>query len=265
MRRRRRAEPRAAAAPIAAGEIEIRADRFQAFVGGASIDLTRREFELIELLAEAEGRVLEREEIYQRVWGYAMARGDRSVDVFVRKLRQKLEKCLAELALHPHALRRRLPLRARAGGGRDGPRSSAVAEAARAEPAPAVTVACRGRVAWGRGQERNAPAQRRHHRECSRSPSGRSRAAARRASRSQPAYGGLRRRPAVLRLPAVHGAPRVAVRLPERMRGVLYARDRARPFALVATRGCGTRAASAPCSGSPCCPGGLRSRRVWRA
>ena len=38
------------------------------------------------------GRVLEREEIYQRVWGYAMARGDRSVDVFVRKLRQKLEK-----------------------------------------------------------------------------------------------------------------------------------------------------------------------------
>jgi DNA-binding response OmpR family regulator len=36
--------------------------------------------------------VLEREEIYQRVWGYAMARGDRSVDVFVRKLRQKLEK-----------------------------------------------------------------------------------------------------------------------------------------------------------------------------
>jgi len=36
--------------------------------------------------------VLEREKIYQRVWGYAMAHGDRSVDVFVRKLRQKLEK-----------------------------------------------------------------------------------------------------------------------------------------------------------------------------
>ncbi len=78
--------------PITAGEIEIRSDRFQAFVRQSSIDLTRREFELIELLAGAEGRVLEREEIYQRVWGYAMARGDRSVDVFVRKLRQKLEK-----------------------------------------------------------------------------------------------------------------------------------------------------------------------------
>jgi DNA-binding winged helix-turn-helix (wHTH) protein len=35
--------------------------------------------------------VLERETIYQRVWGYAMAHGDRSVDVFIRKLRQKLE------------------------------------------------------------------------------------------------------------------------------------------------------------------------------
>jgi DNA-binding winged helix-turn-helix (wHTH) protein len=36
--------------------------------------------------------VLEREEIYSRLWGYAMVRGDRSVDVFVRKLRRKLEK-----------------------------------------------------------------------------------------------------------------------------------------------------------------------------
>jgi DNA-binding winged helix-turn-helix (wHTH) protein len=36
--------------------------------------------------------VLQREEIYQAVWGYAMAHGDRSVDVFVRKVRQKLEK-----------------------------------------------------------------------------------------------------------------------------------------------------------------------------
>ena len=36
--------------------------------------------------------MLQREEIYQRVWGYAMVHGDRSVDVFVRKLRQKLER-----------------------------------------------------------------------------------------------------------------------------------------------------------------------------
>ena len=92
VRRRRRAEARDEREAIHAGEVEIRADRFQAYVAERSVDLTRREFELIELLAGAEGRVLEREEIYQRVWGYAMARGDRSVDVFVRKVRQKLEK-----------------------------------------------------------------------------------------------------------------------------------------------------------------------------
>jgi len=92
VRRRRRTSGRAEVAPVSAGEVEIRSDRFQAFVSGDSIDLTRREFELIELLAAAEGRVLEREEIYSRLWGYTMVRGDRSVDVFVRKLRQKLEK-----------------------------------------------------------------------------------------------------------------------------------------------------------------------------
>jgi DNA-binding response OmpR family regulator len=91
-RRRRRSTGRAEAKPLVAGEVEIRTDRFQAFVGDRSLDLTRREFELIELLAAAEGRVLEREDIYSRLWGYAMVRGDRSVDVFVRKLRQKLEK-----------------------------------------------------------------------------------------------------------------------------------------------------------------------------
>jgi DNA-binding response OmpR family regulator len=92
VRGRRHSTSRIEAEPVVAGEVEIRSDRFQAFVGGRSIDLTRREFELIELLAAAEGRVLEREEIYSRLWGYAMVRGDRSVDVFVRKLRQKLEK-----------------------------------------------------------------------------------------------------------------------------------------------------------------------------
>ena len=51
-----------------------------------------REFELIQLLSASNGQVLPREEIYERVWGYAMVHGDRSVDVFVRKLRQKLER-----------------------------------------------------------------------------------------------------------------------------------------------------------------------------
>ena len=85
------------------GELEIRSDRFQVYVNGVSADLTRREYELLALLSSADERVLEREEIYQRVWGYAMAHGDRSVDVFVRKLRQKLEKASPEwVYLHTH-------------------------------------------------------------------------------------------------------------------------------------------------------------------
>src|SRR3954467_6905463 len=92
VRRRKRADVRIEKGPTVVGEVEIRADQFQAFVAGAPGGPTRREYELIQLLAEAEGQVLQREEIYQRVWGYAMVHGDRSVDVFVRKLRSKLEK-----------------------------------------------------------------------------------------------------------------------------------------------------------------------------
>jgi DNA-binding response OmpR family regulator len=90
--RRRRRSNNVEAGPLVVGELEIRPDQFQAFVSGVSLDLTRREFELLQLLADAKGRALERETIYQRVWGYAMAHGDRSVDVFVRKLRQKLQQ-----------------------------------------------------------------------------------------------------------------------------------------------------------------------------
>jgi DNA-binding response OmpR family regulator len=103
VRRRKRASERVETGPLVAGELEIRADQFQAFVGGRSVDLTRREFELLELLAQAEGKVLQREEIYQAVWGYAMAHGDRSVDVFVRKVRQKLETSSPDWSyIHTH-------------------------------------------------------------------------------------------------------------------------------------------------------------------
>ena len=91
LRRRRAGELPAADDLLTAGELVIRPDRFDAYADGKAASLSRKEFELLTLLAGADGRVLEREEIYQRVWGYTMARGDRSVDVFVRKLRQKLE------------------------------------------------------------------------------------------------------------------------------------------------------------------------------
>jgi DNA-binding response OmpR family regulator len=103
VRRRKRSDVRVEKGPTVVGEVEIRADQFQAFVRGASVELTRREFELIQLLADAEGQVLQREEIYQRVWGYAMVHGDRSVDVFVRKLRSKLERVSPEWRyIHTH-------------------------------------------------------------------------------------------------------------------------------------------------------------------
>jgi len=102
-RRRKRGRYGSDAGPLVAGELEIRPDQFQAFVAGRSVNCTRREFELLQNLAEANGKVIEREEIYQRVWGYTMAHGDRSVDVFIRKLRSKLQAVSPEWAyVHTH-------------------------------------------------------------------------------------------------------------------------------------------------------------------
>jgi DNA-binding response OmpR family regulator len=86
-----------------AGELVIRPDRFDAYAGEQGAGLSRREYDLLRQLALAEGRVLERERIYERVWGYTMVRGDRSVDVFVRKLRAKLERISPEWRyVHTH-------------------------------------------------------------------------------------------------------------------------------------------------------------------
>ncbi len=92
VRRRRRSSGELDRGPLVIGELEVRADQFQAYVAGRSVDLTRREFELLQILSDSAGTVLERGEIYRRVWGYEMAHGDRSVDVFVRKLRSKIQR-----------------------------------------------------------------------------------------------------------------------------------------------------------------------------
>jgi DNA-binding response OmpR family regulator len=88
---RRRPEPRKLE-PLSIGEVEIRPDQYQAFVQGRSLRLTRREYQLIELLSRAGSEVLPRERIYECLWGVEMIRNDRSVDVFVHKLRRKLER-----------------------------------------------------------------------------------------------------------------------------------------------------------------------------
>jgi DNA-binding response OmpR family regulator len=89
IRRHRRNEMPHMDDAVHVGEITIRPDLYQGYAGELSLELTAREFEILHLLSQSD-RVLRREEIYERVWGYAMAHGDRSVDVFVRKLRQKL-------------------------------------------------------------------------------------------------------------------------------------------------------------------------------
>lgn len=89
LRRHRRRELTVVDPPRLVGELTIRADLHQVYVAEVSAELTAREFEILQLLAQSD-RVLRREEIYERIWGYAMGHGDRSVDVFVGKLRQKL-------------------------------------------------------------------------------------------------------------------------------------------------------------------------------
>lgn len=89
--RARRTGPQALGASVTAGELELQRHRYAALAAGHDLELTRREFELLALLVDAGDDVVEREAIYRSVWGYEMARGDRSVDVFVRRLRRKLD------------------------------------------------------------------------------------------------------------------------------------------------------------------------------
>jgi DNA-binding response OmpR family regulator len=77
--------------PVIIGEVEVRPDQYQAFVRGRSLRLTRREYQLIKMLSHAGSQAQPRELIYECLWGSEMARNDRSVDVFVHKLRRKLE------------------------------------------------------------------------------------------------------------------------------------------------------------------------------
>jgi DNA-binding response OmpR family regulator len=102
IRRHRRNEMPELEQAAEVGEIVVRPDLYQAYAGESSLELTAREFEILHLLSQSD-RVLRREEIYERVWGYAMAHGDRSVDVFVRKLRQKLRAASPEWSyIHTH-------------------------------------------------------------------------------------------------------------------------------------------------------------------
>lgn len=86
-----------------AGELEIRPDEFVALAGGRPLDLTVRELQLLTALVERRNRIVSRPELYSAVWGEPYRKSDRSVDVYVGKLRHKLAEALPGRSfIHTH-------------------------------------------------------------------------------------------------------------------------------------------------------------------
>jgi len=91
-RRGVRAEEVARGEPIEIEELLINPDDVQAYVGGENAELTPTEFRLLYALALERGRVVTRDELLQRLWGRRQSHRDRTVDVFVRRLRDKVDR-----------------------------------------------------------------------------------------------------------------------------------------------------------------------------
>jgi DNA-binding response OmpR family regulator len=88
---------------LAAGPIEVRPDQGLTLVDGRVITLSVREFHLLAELMRHRDSIVRREDLYLRVWGNALRHGDRSIDVYVHKLRVKLEGALpASRCIHTH-------------------------------------------------------------------------------------------------------------------------------------------------------------------
>jgi two-component system alkaline phosphatase synthesis response regulator PhoP len=89
---RRSNQPETSSAPelIKVGDFTIDRERFQVIRQDKVIELAKKEFNLIELLASKPGKVFTRDEIFRKVWGADVIVGDRTIDVHIRKLREKL-------------------------------------------------------------------------------------------------------------------------------------------------------------------------------
>ncbi len=88
---------------VGVGELEILPESGLVVARGRTLVLSVREFSLLVALARRPGRVVSREELFALVWGGALRRGDRSIDVYVHKLRAKLEDALpAWRFIHTH-------------------------------------------------------------------------------------------------------------------------------------------------------------------
>jgi DNA-binding response OmpR family regulator len=91
-RRGTRAQGAERGEPIEIEELVVDPRNVQAFVGGVSCELTPTEFRLLYALALEQGRVVTRDELLQRVWGRPATFRDRTVDVYVRRLREKVDR-----------------------------------------------------------------------------------------------------------------------------------------------------------------------------
>ena len=81
---------------LTVGDLSLDTEQRVAIRGGQTIDLTAKEYDLIELLMKNPRRVYSRESLMNLVWGYSYAGDYRTVDVHIRRLREKLEKTPAE-------------------------------------------------------------------------------------------------------------------------------------------------------------------------
>ncbi|HEY5478655.1 MAG TPA: response regulator transcription factor [Gaiellaceae bacterium] len=88
---------RPAAQTLELGELRIDSPSGKASWRDEPLRLTRRERGVLLALAETVGETVPREVIYRKVWGYSMVRGDRSVDVYVKRLRDKLDRAEVQL------------------------------------------------------------------------------------------------------------------------------------------------------------------------
>ncbi len=88
---------------VYAGELEIRPRDGLVLASGRVVRLSVREFELLVAMAKRLGEIATRDELYTTVWGGTLRQGDRSVDVYVSKLRGKLEEAMPDRRfIHTH-------------------------------------------------------------------------------------------------------------------------------------------------------------------
>ena len=91
------------AADLVVGDLRIQSGSGLVEAGDRVLSLSVREFELLVALASRAGRIVRREELFALVWRAPLRHGDRSVDVYVHKLRVKLEQALPEWSyIHTH-------------------------------------------------------------------------------------------------------------------------------------------------------------------